>query len=651
MPLSDRHDLTANSIEPGSEELSPSGYLEVELTLEERKAFENWIEDHYRAISDQMADTLARFEQERNQHEGKMPGADYPYAGAFRVNYPITKKKAREVANRLKQAYLDSDPIWAIGTDKLELKEYSEKAEKAIDAAVRNELDEEDDLAQVVFDGTLHGSGFIVPSWLYTEEVRRDVETYKGFDGVNPQTLEPLFDFEKRYPNWKDEKKARELHGKIARGEDVTEEVSYTVAVKNQPNVQHVEPDKVRVYPSVDGYEGLRSTPIYGFVKTFTRSQLEDLARDGQIEQAQLDLLLGNDGLEKPAVQDEIEEYDVFIATARYQLPNDKRPSRYKVWFAVEEHIILRIRQFQFWCDEPDLIPFYIRQEEPGFFKRGLAWDLQDDHVVLNVMLNLYLNAIDMANSMRWIVKKGSLAEGHLLARRWSPHLPIPYKDKPEEVVPNQQAMTHIAGIASGFELMRRTADESTNTSALQSGRESPTDPNAPATKTLLLLQQVEPNMKEYMRSLEPAFRQLGRWIVWLYYQGISLGWIDSLPGLPEMPVDQLPEIAKSLHPRALLFEFDRQGRTERNLKVLELLTSLAPMAIPDALKVTLSQIDSQWARLADTLNLQPPMPATPGQPGQPQGQPSANGNGNGAPDSMMSQMLGAVKDRVGAMQ
>lgn len=641
--LDTRRDLEAEPIQPGSEELSPAGYLEVSLKDEERQALENWLEDHLSQITEQMSQVLVRFETERNQYEGKMPGADYPYVGAFRVNYPLTKKKAREVANRLKQAYLDSDPIWAVSTDNEQLTQYAEAVERGLDSAVRNQLDEEDDIAQAVFEATLHGAGFLVPGWLYTEGVKRDVETYRGFDGVRPETLLDLIKFEQRYPYWKDEPQARKLHAKIAAGKDVTSEVSYTVPLKNQPNVQHVPADRVRVYPECDGFEGLRTTPVYGFLKTYTRSQLEELARSGQIEQAQLNHLLNKEESEETSVDDEVETFDIFIGTATYQFPADKRPSRYKVWFEADDHVLLRIREFPFWNDEPDLIPLYIRQEEPGFFKRGLGWDLQDDHIVLNVLTNLYLNAIDMANSMRWIVKRNSVAEQHLLARRWGPHLPIPYEQDPNEIVANQQSLAHIPAIVTGFQMLKQQADDSTSTSSLQSGRESPTDPNAPATKTLLLLQQVEPNMKEYLRSLEPGFRQLGKWLIWLYYQGISLGWISELPGVPEMDKELLPEIAKALNPRALLFEFDRAARNEQNMQMLQLLSKLAPMAVPEALKLTIRQFNSQWARMADRLDLSQPMlpapgagnPAQPGSPTPPQ--PGANGNGM----SRIAQQLG----------
>ena len=632
--LDERTDLQTAPLPKDQADRSPATYLDKDLSPDELRKLGDWVHDHYTEITTQMGPTLTRFANERAQHEGKMPGADYPYPGAFRVNYPVTKKKVRELSNRLKQAYLDSDPIWALDTE-AELLEIAQQMESAIDQAVRNHLDADEDFSQAIFESALHGMGALAVGWLYQEDVQRDVEAYRGFDGLTQESLADLQRFEATYPNWKDEPEARKLHAKIAGGHDTAVEVSYTAPIHNRPNFEHIPAENLRVYPDVDGYEGLRQTPVYGYLREYTQDQLVQLARDEVIWEDALETVIGKraeiEKKERSAV-DDTETYEVFIATVRYALPGDTRPATYKVWWEVDSRTILRVRPFPWWLSQPDLIPLYVRLEDVGFFKRGLAWDLTDDHVVSNVLLNLFLNAVDMANSMRWKVKKNSLAERYLLLRKWSPHLPMPYATDPDEAIPNQVSMAHLPSIVQGFELIRRNADENTQTSSLQSGRESPTDPRAPAAKTALLLQQVEPNLKEHLRSMEPGFRAIGKWVLWLYYQGMSLGWVETLPGLEAIPRELLPELAKKLNPRALLFEFDRNGRTERNLQVVELLSKLAPMAVPEALKITLSQVDSQWARVTPRLNLNPPMPqgAPEGQPGS----PPAAGPGDSAPNS-----------------
>lgn len=469
MALSDRKDVSSEPIDPLQDQPTPAGYLAVTLSNEQRAKLEGWVKGHLDQIEKAMADPLSRFERERNQLEGNMPGGDYPYPGAFRVDSGVTKRKVRELANRVKQAFLDSNPIWAVdaGEDEPELTRYAESAEKAIDRAVRNALDAEDDLAQCFFEAVLHGTGFLVPGWAYHEEELRTVETYEGFDGIDPTTLLDLQKFEERYPQWKTDKEARKLHNQIANGRSLTREMTYTAATVNRPDLHYVEARRVRVYPSVDGFSGLRTTPCYGFLQTYTQFELERFVQQEVIEADQLDRVIAERKETRDDFKDQVEEYDVFKATLHYDLNGDGTLTKFKVWFERDTSVILRIRAYQWWYHRPDLIPHYTKLEEPGFFKRGIAWDLLHDHTVLNVMLNLMLNAIDMMNALRLSTKSGSLAEKHLLARRWSPHIPLPYKSDPNEIVPLQMQTTHLPAMVNAFELLRRQCDEQTNTSSL----------------------------------------------------------------------------------------------------------------------------------------------------------------------------------------
>lgn len=629
----ERENVQTESIERGDDQISPESYLSVNLEYDERLKLEKWIDGHIEQIKQDMGDILQRFEQERNQLEGVMPGADYPYPGSFRINMPVTKKKWREICNRIKQAYLDSDPVWAINTADKSLLNKAIKVEQSLDFLFDNEMDAVDDVSQALFEATGHGTGLLVPGWSYEEEVVRDVVNYKGFDGVSKESLVEVFRFEKDFPNWKDEPDARKMHSAIVQGKGVEKEVTYTAAVRNKPDYTYVPVKDARVYPHVEGIKGLRRTPIYGYVKQYTNLELEQFAEENVIDKDALRIAIPQETEENP--RREVDQHMVSHLTIRYKLSEDERQARYKIWFHEEKKVILRIRAFPYWINEPDLIPFYIRQEDPGFFKKGIAWDTVDDHTALNALLNMFLNAVDMANSMRWKTKFGSFAEGMLLNRQWSPHIPLSWKTDEKEIQSMATPTNHLGPIVQGLEIMRRNVDEGTGTSALQSGRESPTDPSAPAAKTALLLQQVEPNMKEYIRSLEPSFRLLGKWTLMLYYQAVRLGWIESVPGAEDIPPEQLKDAAEKLFPRALLFEFDRGGRQQRNIMLLDRASAMLGQARPDVVmkmfRIILSE-DPYWSRIVDTLGLdEMPMQLPPsGVPAQPNPQVNPQPGGNG---------------------
>lgn len=620
------------------EEYSPSTYLSVDLKDKEREPLEKWVKSHFQSITGEMGDVLARFQNERNQLEGNMPAGDYPYVGAFRVSDPVTKKKVREVSNRIKQAYLDSDPIWSVsGKDMTGLFEYVQAVERALDSMVDHDLEAEDDLSMAIFESVLHGTGTLVSGWDRKDDVVRDLETYEPFDqaladqGMIDESIAGLVKFEENYPDWKEDPSMRKLHAKLRSGKKVEAEFSYTTPVRNLPDLIHVPSKDVRVYPKTNGFSGLRTTPAYGYIQEYTLSELEKFSENETIDENQMDRLVSEkDPLERSA-KDEMELFEIFNATIRYELPGDPFPVRYKVWFETNKGVILRIRSYPWWNPNPDLIPLYIRQEDPGFFKNGLAWDLQENQTIASVLMSLFLNAVDMANSMRWKTKHRSLAEQHLLARRYSPHVPVSWVKDEKEVQSMATPVSHIGPIVQSIELNRRAGDEETNTSSLQSGQESPQDPRAPALKSQLLLKQMEPNTKEYIRSMAPGIRQAGQSILWAYYQAVSLGWVENMPGVPKIPRELLRQMAENLNARALLFESDRNTLLQGNMLVLKTLREIYGATRPDliaqAVRIFISQVNSQWGKLVNELDLSIPQPVQPEA-----GVPGAAGGPDGAP-------------------
>ena len=646
MPRPDLTDLRVRPA-PSEEARTPATYLAITLPIETRHTLEAWLHLHLAQITTAMQPILTRFQQETDQVEGNMPGGNYPYEGAFRVNYPLTKRKVREIANRIKQAYLDADPTWGVNLDDPYLFQLAIQIEKMLDAAMDYELDEEDDLALACHEAAKHGSGFVVPTWLYHEERIRVLEFWRGWDGQHLETLKGITDFETTYPQWRETRGLRDVHARLNRGEDVEREVTATKVVRNHPDFAHIEAAQMRVYPDVNGYEGLRTTPCYGYVVPHTRFEL-DAFRDQQVIDAEAlaRIVPESAGESEEDAQGQQESFEIFKGTIRYQLPGDPIPARYQVWYSVKDEALLRLRAYPWWMEEPDLIPFYVRMEEPGFFKRGIAWDVVDEHTALNVMLNLYLNGIDSANALRLRTKYRSMAHRQLLSRKLSPYNPLVWEQNPNEVDSFPQSMTHLPAIVSGFELLRRNADEGSGTTTLQSGRESPTDPTAPATKTIALLQQAEPNEKDVLRALAPAFDAVGRWALWLYFQGLKLGWIDRLPGGVQIEPELLPELAKQLRTRAMLFDLDRQGRFTRDVQLLTLTNSLIGPTRPDVvlkmLRRVITQSGDDWSRTVDTLDLERAPQV------QPTSAPARNGtasadHGAGAPDE-----LGSLVHRLG---
>lgn len=628
-----REFISSEPVEKGEDTFSQAGYLTVKLKEDQREKFEKWLDSHVTAITQAMGETLSRFEEERNQFEGKIAAGDYPYPGVFRVAHPLTKKKSRDVSNKLKQAYLDSDPIFAVtysgdmkGEEGAQL---ADRIERGLDTGIDSNLECLDDLANATFNATLHGMGALVPGWKYQESTRKDLEKWRGFDGLTEASMQDLIRFEDTYPDWNKHPDLKSIHVRLERGEMVEREITFKEAVKNSPDFLSIEPWNVRVYPWVDGYEGLRSTPAYGYVEKYRLYELQEMVEAGQLDEDSIERLVKKRAEDLPDDADQQnEEFEVFIGTVNYALESDDR-GLYKVFFEVESGTLLRCRAFPWWYGEPDLIPLYIREEERGFFKRGLAWDIKDDTLILTVLLCMYLNGVDRANSLQFRVKDKSLAQRHLLSGKYNPRIGIPYKESPAEVDSFPQSMTHLSSILEAMAMETKNADDGTSTTELQSGRESAQDPTAPASKVALLLKQVEPNQKEFIRSLEPSFRKIGRYLLWLYYQGLKLGWIKEIPGAEGVTAEDIAKVKDNLNPRALLFESDRNQEFQKDTAVMQILEKYLPGSplFTRALKMLISGAGSKWARIVNSLPpeaFQPPPPQKPALPGMP-------GGGNGA--------------------
>lgn len=631
MPLTARQNVEVFDL-PEQEDLEPSGYLRIsssELSDEKKRDLEDYVCGHLQQIEEQMGDVLERFESERNRFDGTFTAPDFPYRGAFRANYPVTKRKSREVCNKIKAAFIDSKPRWSISSDRLKTTNVQD-IEDYIESKWDYEIHSENDFAQCAFQATLHGTGILVPDWVYIEESQRDVESFSGFDGETFQSLKGMAEFEKLYPDWKEEDSLRKIHRKLENGEDVKLEFSYTTPVQSNPKLTFVSCTDARVYPSVNGFQGLRTTPVYGYIRQFTRAELERLVNDGFIEDDWFQDVLSDrgkaeDSSSKETAKSETDEFDIFIATVRTDVVSGEY-ERFKVWFDTDTEKIIRVQHFPWWYAAPDLIPHYIRHEEPGFFKPGIAEDLKDDHMLLVVILNMFLNGMSMANSLNLKVKLNSPAHKHILARKYSPHVPTPFEQDGNEVQPMQFPVHQLSSNLEAFELMRRQSDESTQTSALQSGRESPTDPEAPAAKTALLLKQVAPNMREYIRSMQEGFQEDGRWLLWMYYQGTKLDWLLDGQGFPISNTNQFREIVGSLSPRAIAFENDAAQQDQINLMVLKLVKETFPnnqSLVSEVAKVTIGQLSGDWSKRVEELPFDQGMqPLQPGmqQPGMPGG-------------------------------
>lgn len=135
-----------------------------------------------------------------------------------------------------------------------------------------------------------------------------------------------------------------------------------------------------------------------------------------------------------------------------------------------------------------------------------------------------------------------------------------------------------------------------------------------------------------------------------LYCQGVKLNWIDFVPGAEQVPIEDLEKLCDNLNTRALLFEGGRKERFSRNQAAYKMIAEAYAQARPDivarARALAIGQIDDQWLRFSDEMDLSEAVAPPP----VPEGQgPRPEAGGEGSPSILAA--LGQLRKGAGVQR
>ena len=152
--------------------------------------------------------------------------------------------------------------------------------------------------------------------------------------------------------------------------------------------------------------------------------------------------------------------------------------------------------------------------------------------------------------------------------------------------------------------------DDRTGISSLTTGKESPTDPTAPAAKTAMLLQQSGINVSDYINCLLPSFNRIGEIILQMTYQMSRKsksyrqrqmqGKVVGGEIFGEISRDDM--IAKTnIQSRAAGFDFDKINEKRENLALFQLMypiLSQTGLGSPEAVYTLARTLVQSWSPL-----------------------------------------------------
>ena len=319
-------------------------------------------------------------------------------------------------------------------------------------------------------------------------------------------------------------------------------------------------------------------------------------------------------------------DYDILEATTYFKLEeDDEEETKIKAWFAEtgvdgERYTFLGAIRYPYYGFDIDYIPYYVKLNNDGFYggAKSVMLDLKDSNIAQDVLLNLALHGAYVRSLLTPIIPSGSDIAATFIENRFQDGKPIEVDMVGDDINKAigfvQYPQMDLNGLITLGTVLQRNDDAVSGVNQGMSGRENPSDPHAPASKTIALLNQSSINIKDYIRNFLPSFNIFVGNILQLYYQMSSEGrkfrvaWASKrVTG--KNPFDLITRdqmVARTnIQSRAAAFCFDKaMEKQEATLALQGLMANPIVQTMPDviykALKIWLKKQGNEWYNFAE---------------------------------------------------
>lgn len=632
----------------------PAYRIRLKLTDEQKERLTKQFQEEFRAIltERQSLGLPAKWSALDRQYDGEMKKNNKL---SFNLHTHQSKIKADAVVRALNEAFLDSQPMIDVSPRpefwKQENKsgdDVCEKQQQFIQYEMEENIKPSADITRVAICAVKKFVGIMKLEWCYEKELRKREETYVGenetigVDGQGQPVVEnkALKEFEGNYPNWQ-ERGYKSYYDKIAAGGTVNLVVEYLDTICNSAKWRHVSIEDFYVRNSTFYNDGLKKAHLV--VERDTMTYWELIKKQNNEEFENVDdacQMYPNASLSEGGAKLDYKnnDYPVLEATIYFKLDEaDEEETKIKAWFAEidsdqgkqtdgQRYELFGAILYPYYGFDIDYKAFYVKLNNDGFYggAKSLMNDLKDSNIAQDAILNLSLHSMYIRNILTPIVKDGSALETMFLENRWQDGRPLAVDSLTENV---QDAVAFVQYpqinlqdfLALGAQMQKIDSDVS-GISGLMTGRESPSDPHAPATKTIALLNQSGINIKDYIRTFLPAFNEIVSDTLQLYYQMSQEGkkFRVSYKSRKVTGEDAFASITRdemiartNIQARASAFSFDKAMEKQENMMGYQMfaaspVAATQPEAYYKALKLALSSISPIWKNFTETDMLSP---------------------------------------------
>ena len=618
----------------------PEYRIKLDLTDEQKERLTAQFKEEFKSLQD---------ERKELGLEGKWSERDRQYNGelkpnkklAFNLHCHQTKIKEDAIVRALNEAFLDSEPMCDVSPrpelQRQDGQEVCDKQKEFIDYEMDENIRPQASFVLINHSAVRKYVGIGKICWDYLKERRKREEVYEGKQEPMMQNGKPVMDaqgqpvmenialkeFLNNYPDAQE--RYPQYLKKIMNGEKVTLVVEYLDVVANNAKLKYVKLENFWVANSTKGLSGLKKAHLIVERETYRWHELEAKERNDEFEN--IDSLASGD-------QKEFADYNVYEATTMFRLkPGDDAEVKIKAFFGevntndkenkgeVKDFVLLGAIDYPYFAFDTDYLPFWVTLNDRGFFGdcQSVVLSLKDSNIAQDAVLNMLLDGSFKRNTLTPIVREGSEIEAQFLENRWFDGRPLSVDSNFDDVnkgIGFVQYPQHNFGELVGLKQMLAKQDSDVSgVTDLMTGRESQSDPRAPATKTIALLNQSGINIKDYIRIYLPSFNEFVGNVLGLYYQMSQEGRKFQVGTRAKRVSGQDPflmirrdeMIAKTtIQARASAFAFDKANEKNENIMALQTIqTNPYLMGIPEvqyqAVKTTLESFSPLWKNFATT--------------------------------------------------
>jgi hypothetical protein len=496
----------------------------LKLTDEEKQTILDEICNDLQEAINSDPDLQDRIDGYDKLYSGDLPEKTEPWAGCSNLNHPMVRINVARAVARFMKAIFGRGKIMVARPGMEKQQQIVPRIETTIDFIMRTVIKIERTVRRLLKKVSKHGTAIAHPYWYEEKQIVSDVKVYNG--------TKDLEKFKEDFPTAKEGGMTPEEYRGYVK--DLEEDESIEVPIEYEDykfrgvKVDLIDRRDFIIHKDVIELEDAKvmgQRLWQGWYDIAGRYDNGEYGEEsgGQSLESLIDKLGGE---EKKTDEDKEPEYkkqrlECVKGIYKYDVDKcGKREEELLISLVKDEKTgvkhLLRCQYYGFWHGRKFFIPFRI-DESDTFDGEGFTEKLWD--------LNLYANAahnqgVDRGILMNTPFFKGQKGATGIEESRLELGKGIIYwLDNPDSFEQVAMQGAPLADVMTQEQMYERLAELTTGIPYYASGKESPTDPRAPAAKVAMLLQQQDIGVGDYIDSLDTGFSELAYQILGLYYE------------------------------------------------------------------------------------------------------------------------------------